>query len=146
MTGTVQDSPSNRPQLYGKRTNVSTAPSCCEGQGPISNLSIDRVNRFELVNDVTGRALRVYRKSPPPPRGRTSINAPGPTVTLKAPTIASRSPRCFEEDERLSANPSFDRVSRFELLNDMTGRKLRVYRKSPPPPARRGSAPADGSV
>jgi hypothetical protein len=65
-------------------------------------------------------------------------------VALKA-TIASRSPRFFEEDERLSANPSINRVSQFEPLNDTTGRKTRVYRKSPPPPARRISSAAHDS-
>ena len=140
MAGTNDESASGRPQeLYGN-TTAPTSPRCFKGQDP----SIDRISRFELLNDVTGRELRVYRKSPYPPRGRTSINASGPSVALKV-TMASRSPRCFEEDERLSANPSIDRVSRFELLNDVTGRKLRVYRKSPYPPTVRGSSPAHDS-
>jgi len=144
MAGTTNESQRGRPQgLYSKKRTASS-PRCCEGE----DSSTDRGCRFESLNDVTGRESRVYRKSPPPPRGRTSINSGGPTVALKAPTIseiASRSPRCFEEDERLSANPSVDRVSRFELLNDMTGRTLRVYRKSPPPPGRRSSPSADDS-
>jgi hypothetical protein len=38
-----------------------------------------------------------------------------------------------------------DRVGHRELLNDVTGRKLRVFRKSPRPPARRSSSPAHDS-
>jgi hypothetical protein len=141
MTGTPDESPRGRPQgLYSKKRTASS-PRCFEGQDRSStNPSTDRGNRFESLNDVAGRESRVYRKSPPAPRGRSSINASGPTVAAKAHTIASRLPRCFEEDERLSANPSIDRASGFELLNDMTGRKLRVYRKSPPPPTRRISS------
>jgi hypothetical protein len=140
MAGTNDESASGRPQgLYGNTTAL-TSPRCFQGQDP----SINRVSRFELLNDVAGRELRVYRKSPPPPRGRTSINAFGLSVALKA-TMATRSPRCFEEDERLSANPSIARVSRFELPNNVTGRELKVYRKSPSPPTIRGSSPAQDS-
>ena len=119
----------------------ATSPSCLEGQ----EHSIDRSSRFESLNDVAGSKKRVFRKSPPPPHRRFSMNTPGPTVALKDSAIASTPPRCFEEDDRLSANPSIDRISRFESLNDLTGRKPRVYRKSPPPPTRRISFSADDS-
>jgi hypothetical protein len=55
------------------------------------------------------------------------------------------SPTCFEEQGRVSANPSSDRVSRFESLNDVAGRERRVFRKSPSPPhCRRSSINAPG--
>ena len=138
MTDTTDQSPSGRPQgLYGKKT-APTSPRCFGGQDPL----IERVGRFEFLNDVTGRESRVYRKSPPPPHGRNSIDASGPNVALKAPAAASRSQRCFEGLDCSSSNTSIDRSSRFELLNDMTGRELRVYRTSPSPPARRVSSTA----
>ena len=129
MTGTTDHSPSGRPQgFWGKKT-VQPSQRRFGGQDP----SIDRVGRLELLNDVMGRESRVYRKSPPPPHGSKSINASGPTVTLQAPAVVSRSQRCFEGLDCSSSNASIDRRSRFEFLNDMSGRESRVYRKSSPP-------------
>ena len=52
---------------------------------------------------------------------------------------ASTAPRFFQGQDRVSANPPIDRVSRFEELNDVTGRELRTFRKSPCPPRGRSS-------
>ena len=41
--------------------------------------------------------------------------------------------------------PTFGRVGRFESLNDVTGRTLRVYRKSPHPPRRPKGSPRHDS-
>ena len=72
-----------------KRSRASAR--CFDGQGPLSSTSsfeqvglieslndstpfIERVGRFESLNDVTGRALRVFRKSPCPPRRKVSFS------------------------------------------------------------------------
>jgi len=101
-----------------------------EEQGRMStNPSSDRVGRVECLNDVNGRALRVFRKSPYPPHCRKfSINAPEPTEARNA-----QPPRCFDRQGRVPPHPPLVR-GRHELLNDVPGRELRVYRKSPYPP------------
>ena len=112
-----------------------TSPHCFGEQGRVNaNTSSDRVGRFELLNDVAGRDMRVFRRSPSPPHSRgSSIDAPGPTEARNAPP-----PRCSEGQGRLGSRPPIDRVGRSsESVNDVTGRKLRVFRKSPCPP--RGS-------
>jgi hypothetical protein len=120
----------------------------------------------EFPNDVTGRESRVLRTSPCPPHlRRSSNNAPRPTKEERN----TPSPRCSEEQGRgrthlASTRPweeasrrtrhasshrrreptgshlPVDRVGRLELLNDVTGRELRVFRKSPCPPRSRRSA------
>jgi len=119
-----------------------TSPRCFEEQGCLStNPSSNRVGRCESLNDVAGRKARVFRKSPCPPRcRRSSINAPGSTdEESNAP-----SPRCSEEQHRVGSHPPIDRVGRCELLNDVTGRELRVFRKSPcPPRGRRSTLPSE---
>jgi hypothetical protein len=50
------------------------------------------------------------------------------------------SPRCSEGHGRVGPKPPIDRVGRLELLNDVTGRELRVFRKSPRPPRSSRSA------
>jgi hypothetical protein len=42
----------------------------------------------------------------------------------------------------LGLAPPIDRVGRLEVLNDVSGRKLRVFRKSPCPPRRRNCSHA----
>ena len=58
---------------------------------------------------------------------------------------ALTAPRLFQGQDRVSTNPTIDRVSRFEELNDVTGRVLRSFRKSPCPPRRRSSSTAHDS-
>ena len=113
-----------------------TSPSCFGEQGRVrANPSSGRVSRFESLNDVTGRERRVFRKSPGPPHcRRSSINSPGPTEARNAPSPHS------EGQGRLGSHPAIDRVGRSsESVNDVTGRKLRVFRKSPCPPRARRS-------
>ena len=111
-----------------------------EEQGRMStNPSSHRVGRFECLNDVSGRTSRVFRKSPCPPHCRTSsTNAPEPTEARNA-----QPPRCFDRQGRVASHPPLDREGRHELLNDVTGRERRVFRKSPcPPRSRRFSDPS----
>jgi len=61
-----------------------------------------------------------------------------PEPTEEEPNAPS--PRCSEEQARVGSHPPMDRVRRFESLNDVTGRALRVYRKSPCPPRSSRSA------
>ena len=105
-----------------------------------SELPIERVGRFELLNDVAGRELRVFRKSPRPPRAR--ISSPG------SDDDAADDDKDLHHESSYSVNnshPPFERVGRFELLNDVAGRQLRVFRKSPCPPSARISSPACGA-
>ncbi|KAJ1488097.1 hypothetical protein T484DRAFT_1744695 [Baffinella frigidus] len=104
---------------------VRSFPPLFERQGRVgSNPSIDRVSSQDSLNDVKGRKLTVFRKSPCPPLGkRSSIIAPGSSEAWNAPAGASTSPRCYEGHDGLSSP-----VSRFELLTDVTGRQLRVDR------------------
>ncbi|KAJ1487047.1 hypothetical protein T484DRAFT_1787786 [Baffinella frigidus] len=107
---------------------ASTSPHCFVVEDLSSSNPSIRVGRSELLIDMTGRELRVFRKSPRPPRKRTSnANAQFPTVALNAPEVAS-SPRCFDGHD-CTTNASMGRVGRFELPNDVTGRKLRVFRR-----------------
>ncbi|KAJ1481117.1 hypothetical protein T484DRAFT_1748321 [Baffinella frigidus] len=103
---------------------TADTPAYCNAQA--INAQAGRVGRFEVLNDVSGRALRAFRKSPCPPRGRATSPA---------------------SDDGTSG----DRVGRFELLNDVSGRELlndvsgralRLFRKSPCPPRARNLAPA----
>jgi len=72
---------------FDRRSRASAR--CCEGQSRLNSTpsaervgrfefldgstpSIDRAGRFESLNDVKGRELRVFRKSPCPPRSRSS--------------------------------------------------------------------------
>jgi len=95
---------------------------------------IDRVGRFEALNDVAGRKPRVFRKSPCPPRARNFSPASGDDD--KDFHQASYSVN--------DSHPRFERVGRFESLNDVAGRQPRVFRKSPCPPLARISSPASG--
>ena len=98
---------------------------------------IERVGRFELLNDVAGRQPRVLRSSPRPPRARKFLPA--------SDDDAADDDKDFHHKASCSVNhshPPFERVGRFELLNDVTGRKPRVFRKSPCPPLARVSSPA----
>jgi len=61
-----------------------------------------------------------------------------PEPTEEEPNAPS--PRCSEGQGRVGSQPPIDRVGRFESLNDVTGRELRVFRKSPCPPRSSGSA------
>jgi len=100
---------------------------------------IDRVGRREELNDVTGRELKVFRKSPCPPSARNPSDnyASDPTSAAEcSDNVAGL------ELDGVETHPPIDRVSRFEELNDVTGRELRVFRKSPRPPRARNSAPA----
>jgi len=73
---------SAHPGTRGEARIASTSPSCRTRQSSPSAFgwrahltadpNIDRVGRVEVLNDVTGRALRVFRKSPCPPRSRRS--------------------------------------------------------------------------
>jgi hypothetical protein len=100
-----------------------------------------RVGRFELLNDVAGRKLRVFRNSPRPPLARSCFSA----------SDDDASERASDDDTDLhhtslyslnDSHPPFERVGRFELFNDVAGRKLRVFRVSPRPPLARISSPA----
>ena len=99
---------------------------------------IERVGRFELLNDVAGRELRVFRNSPSPPQARSCATASND---------AADDDTDFHHKSSYSVNdlhPPFERVGRFELLNDVAGRQPRVLRKSPRPPLARISSPASG--
>jgi hypothetical protein len=154
--------------------------------------SSDRVGRFEqlvLLNDVSSRESRVYRKSPCPPRARRSsiiadiiadfieectvpFGAHHPAASHEeflARCHSERATRVSSLEKKLtsslddgecvlhtpndgpepieaelhamSPSPPVGRVGRFErfeLLNDVTGRTSRVFRKSPCPPRVRG--------
>jgi len=100
---------------------------------------IERVGRFELLNDAAGRELRVFRSSPRPPLARSCVSA--------SDDDSSDDDTAFHHESSSSvshSHPRFERVGRFELLNDVEGRQLRVLRKSPCPPLARISSPASG--
>jgi hypothetical protein len=126
MTGTPNISPDDGTQ------RVDTFARCINSEPPI-----ERVGRFELLNDVAGRKLRVFRTSPRPPRARSTSPA--------TDDDASDDDTDFHHKASHSVNhshPPFERVGRFELLNDAAGRPPRVFRKSPCPPFARSSCPA----
>jgi hypothetical protein len=110
-----------------------------EQDGVKTDPPIDRVGRFEVPNDMTGRELRVFRKSPHPPRARNSSDNCASDGVCAARNL-NNAVDC--ERDGVEAEPPIDRVGRFEVLNDMTGRELRVFRKSPCPPLARNSSPA----
>ncbi|KAJ1473204.1 hypothetical protein T484DRAFT_1913431 [Baffinella frigidus] len=86
-----------------------------------TGLDFERLNRFEPLNDTTGRPKRVFRKTPPPP----SIRRQSTSKTTEGAQ--------FKDDICSSA-----RLDRFEPLNAMTDRPKRVVRKTPPPPTLHG--------
>ena len=63
-----------------------------------------------------------------------------PNDDLETTEANAPSPHCSEGQCRVGAQPPIDRVGRFESLNDVTGRALRVFRKSPCPPRSSRSA------
>ncbi|KAJ1464415.1 hypothetical protein T484DRAFT_1922970 [Baffinella frigidus] len=85
-------------------------------------LPIDRFDRVELLNDVTGRELRVFRNSPFPPRA-------------SSPASDDETSSSVSDDD--TADRPFARGRRFVLINDVAGR---VFRKSPCPPRARSPA------
>ena len=112
--------------------------SSCSVNHP--HLSFERVGRVELLNDVAGRQRRVFRNSPRPPLARSSSND-----SDDASDGASDNDKDFHHKSSYSLNdshPPLERVGRFESLNDVTGRKLRVFRISPRPSLARISSPA----
>ena len=138
LSATTQRAPA--PEFLRLLRSLTSPHAFEEMDRSSANPSSDRAGRFALLNDVTGRKLRVFRKSPCPPQCReSSINVTEPT---EAPNASS--PRCSEERGRLvGSHPPIERVGRLELLNDVTGRELRVFRKSPcPPRSKRSSSPS----
>ena len=123
------------PVTSGETMTPSTSPSMIDSRSSTqafegwrahlhSEPPLDRVGRLEVLNDVSGHELRVFRKSPCPPRRRNSTQA-------------------FEGwQAHLSSEPPLNLVGRSEVLNDVSGRELRVFRKSPCPPRRRNSPTA----
>jgi hypothetical protein len=70
--GCAVHTPNDDPEPTEEERHASS-PRCSEGHGRVgSHPPIDRVGRLESLNDVTGRALRVFRKSPCPPRSSRS--------------------------------------------------------------------------
>jgi hypothetical protein len=104
-----------------------------------SEPAIDRVGRLEVLNDATDRKLKVFRKSPRPPRARNLSDNYASDRTSAAECSDNAADRVRDVVE---TDPPIDRVGRLEVLNDVTGRELRVFRKSPCPPRARNSAPA----
>ena len=104
-----------------------------------SDPPIDRVGRREVLNDVTGRELKVFSKSPCPPSARNPSDnyASGRTSAARNLNNAADCDR-----DGVETHPPIDRAGRFEVLNDVTGRQLRVFRKLPCPPRARNPAPA----
>ena len=80
----------------------------------------------EGLNTTTGSGHNMNSET----RSRASAHL-GPSGETRA---ASTSPRFFQGHDHVSANPPIDRVGRLEELNDVTGRELRSFRKSPCPP------------
>jgi len=93
--------------------------------------------RHEGLNTTAGSEHNVSCET----RSRASAHL-GPSGETRS---ASTAPRFFEEQDRVSTNPT-DRVSRFEEPNDVTGRALWSFRKSPCPPRRRSSSTAQDSA
>ena len=118
-------SPSTPPQSPDPPSNISVD---LEIVVPIQELEagvhLQRLNRFELLNDTTDRPRRVFRKTPPPTRSkeRERNYVPAQHSNLEAPT------------QELEAGVDFQRPNRLERLNDTTDRIRRVFRKTPPPP------------
>jgi len=123
----------------------------------------DRLGRLEMLNDVTGRELKVFRKSPCPPRARNS--SPASSDEASDGACASKLPwreagPANHHDDKVDSDRELDgvetdapidRAGRFEALNDGMGRTLRVFRKSPCPPRARNpprasSSPASGGA
>jgi len=97
----------------------------------------EQVGQFELLNDVAGRELRVFRSSPRPPPARRSSPASDDNASDDDKDVHHKASYSVDH-----SHPPFERVGRFELLNDVASRQPRVFRKSPCPPLARISSPA----
>jgi len=126
MTGTPNLTPSVGSQRLDTFAHLNSEPP------------IDRMGRFELLNDAAGL---VFRNSPRPLLARNSF----PASDDDTPDGVSDGDKAFHPAYSMSdSHPSFEQVGRFELLNDVAGRKLRVFRNSPRRPLAGISSPASG--
>ena len=118
------------------------AASAHPGTRDEARTPIDRVGRFEMLNDVTGRELKVFRKSPCPSRARRSSPASDEDASVGVCAAECSTDAPGRKLDGVETDSPIDRLGRFEALNDATGRKLRVFRNSPRPPRARNSSPA----
>ena len=94
------------------------------------------VRRTDRSFQRPGRSVRVtQRRHGPQAEGVSQVAVPSSRKDIL-------DPRCSEgQARRVGDNPPIDRVGRRKLLNDVTGRELRVFCKSPCPPRSRISSP-----
>jgi len=126
-------------RYYGEKR---CAASAYPGTRDKARAPIDRVGRLEMLNDTTGRELKIFRKSPCPSRARSSSPASDDDASGGACAAECSNDVSGRELDGVETDPPIDRAGRFEALNDATGRKLRVFRNSPRPPRARNSSPA----
>jgi len=85
------------------------------------------------------RETRSTASAHPGTRGETRIASTSPSCRNR-----QSSPSAFGWRAHLTADPNIDRVGRVEVLNDVTSRALRVFRKSPcPPRSSRSTLPSE---
>ena len=129
------------------------APSPDPAQQLQTSVEFDRLNRFELLNDTTGRPRRVL-KSPSQhdicSSARRSRFERLNDTTARPKLIFRKTPpppiiRGCSTSEILGTTApaqadicSSTRLNRFELVDTTEGRK-RLFRKTPPPPRSKGS-------
>jgi len=115
--------PSARGRLLLRRANTSIVPStprvaeCSDNVAGLDTESaIDRVGRLEELNDVTGRELRVFRKSLCPPLARNA----GPRLTLLQMSPLPRAPGTIHKSVSLKHQPSSEPL---HIASDLRSRR-----------------------
>jgi len=95
-----------------------------------------------LFNEHASAAVR-YSPAPMPCGETCSTASAAPATSGESRTASASSSEEVIEGWRahLDSDPPMDRVSHREVLNDVSGRKRKVFRKSPCPPRARYSSP-----
>ena len=103
------------PKVFAEKS-----PAMAPTQEFQTGADVGRLNRFERLNDTTGRPKRVFRKTPPPEK----IRGPSTAEILSTTTPA-------QDDVFPSARRNSCEV---KSLNDTTDHPKRVCHETPPPP------------
>jgi len=116
----------------GSAPTIPTSPD----NNPTATRSLSNDPAHTAERHAPAPSLRTA-SAPQAPRGETMTPSTSPSIIdSQSSTYAFAGWRAH-----LSSEPPLDRVGRLEVLNDVSGRELRVFRKSPCPPRRRNSCP-----
>jgi hypothetical protein len=126
---TIVTSPDDAPAVALSDAFIDDVAPNAARRAFIDNVTPNAARRAPASRSYSYRETRSTASAHPGTSGESRIASPSPSCRNR-----QSSPSAFGWRAHLSADPLIDRVGRAEVLNDVSGRELRVFRKSPCPP------------